>query len=325
MSETDARRDHGGGIDAACDRWGGAREDWLDLSTGINPKPYPVDDLTVASWTDLPDRAANAALVTAARAFWNVPAQASVLAAPGASVLIAQVPALVPAGLVEIAGPTYNEHAAAFRARCWDVAHDICARPDARVAVHPNNPDGRLWTARRLPPGPLTIIDESFCDIRPEASLIALAARPGTLVLKSLGKFWGLAGLRLGFAIGDPALVARLAEGLGPWPVSGPALTIGSRALADPQWAAATRDRLARDAARLDTLVCRTGARTVGGTLLFRLYDTGDEAAAWQDRLAGARILGRVFPYSKSWLRLGLPHGPEAWERLEAALPVPAA
>ena len=188
--------------------------------------------------------------------------------------------------------------------------------------MHPNNPDGRRWTAEAaldgLLPGGLLVVDESFADICPDATLIGLAGRPGTIILKSFGKFWGLAGVRLGFAMGDPGLIARLGGMLGPWPVSGPAIAIGTAALRDTAWAAGTRDRLARDAGRLDTLMSARGATALGGTDLFRLYDTMD-AQDWQDRLARRRIWSRVFPYSPRWLRLGLPGSPEGWARLERA------
>jgi len=316
-----AGREHGGGVDAAAARHGGARDDWLDLSTGINPVPYPVGPLPAAVWAGLPDSAAEARLVAAARAFWGVPEAAAVLAAPGASALIAKIPGLASPGRAAIPAPTYNEHAAAFAAHGWQVAEEegAIAGADAVVAVHPNNPDGRLWAAEEIPEGPLTVIDESFADTMPETSLIALAARPRTLILKSFGKFWGLAGLRLGFAIGDPALLARLAEWLGPWPVSGPALALGARALADTAWADATRARLAEDAARLDALVRRDGVRLEGGTPLFRLYDVG-EAGAWHEWLAERRILARSFADAPRWLRLGLPGTEQHWTRLEAAL-----
>jgi cobalamin biosynthetic protein CobC len=307
--------DHGGGIDAAAARWGGGRADWVDLSTGINPLPYNLPAFPADAWTALPDRAAEAALVAAARAFWRVPAGAAVLAAPGASALIARLPWLRPAGRVSIPEPTYNEHARAFAAAGWTVGG---APGEAVVVVHPNNPDGRLWAADGLPQAALTVIDESFCDVMPDRSLVALADRPGVVVLKSFGKFWGLAGLRLGFAIGDPAVLDRLAQALGPWPVSGPALAAGTAALRDHGWAAAARARLAADAARLDVLMAARGATVAGGTDLFRLYAV-DDAADWQDRLARARIWTRVFPYSTRWLRLGLP-APQAWPRLEAAL-----
>lgn len=304
--------DHGGGIDAAAARFGGERADWLDLSTGINPCPYPIPPLPADAWTALPDAAAFAALEQAARAFWQVPDGAAVLAAPGASALIARIPALRPAGDVVIQGPTYNEHARSFAAHGWRVTDSA----DACVIVHPNNPDGRLHPA---PDATFRIIDESFCDITPAASHIAQATRPGTVILKSFGKFWGLAGVRLGFAIGDPALIVPLATMLGPWAVSGPAIAIGTAALHDMAWAEATRTRLATDASRLDALMTHAGAMVAGGTPLFRLYDVAD-ATAWQTRLARHHIWTRVFPYSTRWLRLGLPGDAQGWTRLERAL-----
>lgn len=309
-------RDHGGGVDAAAAQFGGAREDWLDLSTGINPVAYPLGVIPPDAWCALPDRAAQSGLVAAARDFWQVPDSAAVLAIPGASAAIAMIPRLVQAGRVHIPAPTYNEHAAAFAAAGWS---DATSPQDARaqVVVHPNNPDGRLFTAADLH-APLRIIDESFCDVMPHASLIDQAGVPGTLILKSFGKFWGLAGLRLGFVIGDPALVSRLEQMLGPWPVAGPALRIGTQALRDQSWAGTTRIRLAADAARVDTIAQDAGAMPLGGTTLFRLFDVPD-AAQWQTRLARHRIWSRVFPYNPRWLRLGLP-APDAWNRLEAAM-----
>ena len=306
-------RDHGGGLDAAIATYGGLRADWLDLSTGINPVPYPMPAVPSAAWTDLPDRAATATLIDRARAYWNIPAEAAVLAVPGASSAIARLPRLCKAGRVAIPGPTYNEHGAAFRAAGWTLDDD---GDDGIVAVHPNNPDGLTWTMDQLT-APFRVIDESFCDVMPDASLISLSTRPGTIILKSFGKFWGLAGLRLGFAIGDPDLIAALAEMLGPWPVSGPALTIGAEALADPQWSDETRVRLDADAARLDALLTTQGTVVKGGTSLFRLYQV-DDAAAAQAHLAKHKIWSRTFPYAKDWLRLGLPH-PDRWNQLEGA------
>jgi len=312
-SQAQAPADHGGGLDAAAMVNGGARGDWLDLSTGINPRPYPLPELPADAWTALPDTGATARLLAAARVFWKVPAKAAILAAPGASALIAQIPRLCPPGAVHIPGPTYNEHARAFHAAGWTMAG-----PGAKAAVivHPNNPDGRRHTA---PEGDLCVIDESFCDICPDDSLIAEAARPGRLILKSFGKFWGLAGLRLGFAIGDPVLIGTLAQSLGPWAVSGPALAIAAAALEDEGWARDTRNRLGDDADRLDGLITRAGARLVGGTPLFRLYDVSN-AETWQSRLANAQIWTRIFPYSNTWLRLGLPGTEADWLRIERAL-----
>lgn len=306
-------RDHGGDLDAAVARFGGVRADWLDLSTGINPVPYPLPEVSAAAWAALPDRNAQTDLLVAARQFWGVPAGAGIVAAPGASALIAQIPRLAPFGRVRIPGPTYNEHAAAFAAGGWA---QVDGAAEAQVIVHPNNPDGRLWHEGHADTA-LRVIDESFCDVIPEASFVPQSAAPGTVILKSFGKFWGLAGLRLGFAIGAPDLCTRLGAMLGPWAVAGPALEIGAAALRDIAWANETRARLAEDAARLDGVMAAKGVALVGGTDLFRLYDAGD-AQAMQARLAEARIWSRIFPYSDGWIRLGLPpaHG---WDRLEAA------
>lgn len=305
-------RDHGGGLDAAIARWGGPRAAWIDLSTGINPAPYPIPPLPDHAWRSLPDRGAQKALEQAARRFWHVPQEAAVVAAPGASALIARMPAALGApGTVAIPGPTYNEHAAAFHSAGWTVQD---TGGDAQIAVHPNNPDGRLWQAGDLS-APLRVIDESFCDTTPEASLIAQATRPGTVILKSFGKFWGLAGLRLGFAIGDPTVIDRLRDALGPWPVPGPALAIGTAALNDTGWARQTRETLAKEAARLDQIMTARNATVIGGTPLFRLYQV-DNAARWHDDFARQKILTRVFPYASNWLRLGLP-GAAHWDRLD--------
>ena len=312
--------DHGGGIDAAAARFGGTRADWIDLSTGINPAPWPMPPLPADAWTALPDQAALEALLTAARNFWNVPDSAEIIAAPGASAIIARMPALCPAPAA-IIGPTYNEHARAFRAAGQPVLSSAEAEAPVRVIVHPNNPDGRLWpeTTRGTR---LTVIDESFCDTLPEASQIARAAEPGTVILKSFGKFWGLAGLRLGFAIGQHATLTgptgHLSDLLGPWSVSGPALTIGAMALRDRDWVDTTRQSLAQKTARLDALILAKAAHLLGGTTLFRLYQVTD-AKRWQAHLAQHRIWSRTFPWSDTWLRLGLPpdHG---WDRLTTAL-----
>ncbi|WP_102107908.1 aminotransferase class I/II-fold pyridoxal phosphate-dependent enzyme [Oceaniglobus roseus] len=310
---TGAARDHGGGVDAAVARWGGSRADWLDLSTGINPRPWPRPALPETAWTALPDRGASAALEAAARRFWAVPEGAAVLAGPGASALIAQLPFCLDGRAVRIRPDTYNEHAAAFRAAGWEVTEGTAP---VRLEVSPNNPTGEFWEGPDRPPGML-VVDESFCDTDPARSLIGRAG-PGTVILKSFGKFWGLAGLRLGFAIGDPAVLERLAGRLGPWAVSGPALALGTAALEDVGWAAAERLALRDRAARLDALLATAGLAAGGDCPLFRLCRTPD-VGLWHDALARRHILTREFPYAPDWLRLGLPPD-DGWTRLEAAL-----
>jgi cobalamin biosynthetic protein CobC len=226
---------------------------------------------------------------------------------------------------VAIPGPTYNEHQAAFHEAGWQVTDRPGPNTAAMVIVNPNNPDGRRWSADELmllaEAVPLMVVDESFMDLTPEQSLAPLEGRDGLVVLRSFGKFYGLAGLRLGFAITGPRTGAKLAALLGPWAVSGPALEIGTRALADAGWAAATRARLAADGARLAELGRTAGWDVVGGTGLFTTFATPD-AAATQERLARARIWSRIFPYSAAWLRLGLPGDAAGWTRLAAALEV---
>ena len=316
-------REHGGGLDTAIALYGGTREEWIDLSTGINPRPYEIPDIPSEAFTALPDRVAAQKLETAARVFWSVPDEAAVLAAPGASALIANIPRLAPTGRVRIVERTYNEHEAAFRAAGWDITRSEAEgepRADARVVVHPNNPTGHMWSGDDEPADrALTVIDESFCDVILGNSRVRdWATKPGVVILKSLGKFWGLAGLRLGFAIGDPQMIEKLSEMLGPWPVSGVAQHVGRLALEDMEWANQARQIMTVDVARLDALMQARGAELIGGTVLFRLYDV-DDGAAWQEKLAQGKVWSRTFSYAPNWLRLGLPPQ-RGWDQLEAAL-----
>jgi cobalamin biosynthetic protein CobC len=209
--------------------------------------------------------------------------------------------------------PTYNEHAAAFLSQGWSLA----TTENLRVLVHPNNPTGHFWTREDLN-SKATVIDESFCDIAPERSLIDSAREGERVILKSFGKFWGLAGLRLGFMIAQPDLVTKMRDHIGPWAVSGPALEIGTAALSDEAWAESTREQLRKASEHLDDLMLSKGASLVGGCSLFRLYNVGD-AAHVQSSLAKHHVWTRIFPYSDTYIRLGLP-APNRWSRLESAL-----
>ncbi|HRO15162.1 MAG TPA: threonine-phosphate decarboxylase CobD [Paracoccus sp. (in: a-proteobacteria)] len=313
-------RDHGGNLDAARALHGGG--DWIDLSTGINRVPYPLPPIPAEAWTALPTRTALDSLIRAARSAYHT--DAAILPVAGAQAAIQMIPRLATPGLARVLGPTYNEHAAALREAGWRVKEvgdlSSLAGADLAVVVNPNNPDGRVQAPEALRQlaervGQL-VVDESFADPVPDLSL---APDPGgALVLRSFGKFFGLAGVRLGFLLGDAGTVAGLAAMAGPWPVSGPAIAVGRMALADRDWARATTARLADDAARLDGLAARAGWGLVGGGHLFRLYDTPDAPAA-QAQLARHRIWSRIFPWHDRWLRLGLP-GLGEWDRVAAAL-----
>ena len=316
-------RDHGGDIDRAAARYGAG--DWIDLSTGINRRPWPVGTLAPQVWQALPAASATERLRQAA-AGWFGCAPSQVLPMAGASAAIQAIPRLWPAGRAAVLAPSYNEHAASLRGAGWRVADcpgiEAMAGADLAVAVNPNNPDGREWRPETLARLAGTVghlvVDESFADARPDLSLIPALPR-NALILRSFGKFWGLAGLRLGFVVAAPDLLDRLAAAAGPWPVSGPALHVGAQAMADRAWADDTVTYHAEAALRLDRLAVGAGWRPAGGTHLFRLYDTPDAAAA-QDRLAARHVWSRRFPYSRRWLRLGIPGSPAEWDRLIAAL-----
>lgn len=323
----DRLRDHGGDIDRAIRRFGGARADWVDLSTGINPRPYPLPPIPPAAWRALPTRQETDALAAVAADAYGA---AEALPLAGAQAAIQLIPRLRPLGRARVLGPTYNEHQAALENTGWQVEtvteSAALAGADLAVVVNPNNPDGRrfapddlLTLAGRCG---LLIVDESFADPYPDLSLAArIPAGGGVIALRSFGKFYGLAGLRLGFALGGATDLAALAALAGPWAVSGPAIAVGQAALADAAWRQATIRRLDADAGRLDDLARAAGWRVAGGTNLFRLYATPDATAA-QDRLARGHVWSRVFPYADTWVRLGLPDGEAAWSAVETAFAV---
>lgn len=320
-------RDHGGNLDAAMHRFGGDRAQWIDLSTGINPVPYPMPSLSRHALADLPTTSDMTALREAAAACYGTRAHVTPLA--GAQAVIQAVPHLAAPGRARVLSPTYNEHAAALRAHGWTVEEvpqlDALAGADCAVVVNPNNPDGACHDPDRLAALAahvgLLVVDESFTDPAPDLSLAPrLHAGPeNILVLRSFGKFYGLAGLRLGFALSSGDIARTLADMAGPWPVSGPAIEVALRALSDTAWRVETTARLTRDAARLDALGLRAGWSLVGGTPLFRTYATPDVVAA-QEHLARHHIWSRIFPYSPHWLRLGLAGAEAEWARIETAL-----
>lgn len=323
----DTPRDHGGNLDAAIRHYGGTRAEWIDLSTGINPRPYPVPALAAHSWACLPTSDAVQSLEAAACGAYDTLADCVALA--GAQSAIQLVPRLGQGRDARVLGPTYNEHAASLSAQGWDVktVQDLSALTgaDLAVVVNPNNPDGQRHAPDRLlalaGQVGLLVVDESFADPEPELSIAPCLKEENTnlLVLRSFGKFYGLAGLRLGFALGAAPMVTRLRALSGPWSVSGPAIEIGRQALQDRAWQTATVARLRADAARLDALASEAGWRKLGGTLLFCTYETTD-AVAVQRRLARHHIWSRIFPYSSSWVRLGLADGEAAWTRLAEAI-----
>jgi cobalamin biosynthetic protein CobC len=353
---------HGGRLAAARAAFPNAPGPWIDLSTGINPRPYPARRANPAALRRLPDPQETAALeAAAARAFGVSPDR--VVATPGTEAALRALPRVLGARSVAIAAPTYGGHAEAWRlagAKVVCVPRERLAdtAAEAMVLVNPNNPDG---AAGGVPdPGDRwLIVDEAFVETAQELSVVhsdppplaevdrrvraetegvygaqippqsagRLTAPPAgerlggshrAVVLRSFGKFYGLPGVRLGFAIAEPGLAARIGAQFGDWPVSAEAIAAGLAAYGDAAWAERTRARLAREAQRLDDVLVRTGFEIVGGTSLFRLVAAPDAPRRFV-ALARLGVLVRPFSDQPTWLRFGLPK-PKDWPRLTAAL-----
>ena len=315
-------RAHGGRLGAASALFPHAPRPWLDLSTGVNPRPWTGPRAQDADLGRLPDPMAVAALeAAAARTFGADPARVAAVA--GAEAGLRLVPALTRARSVAIASPTYGGHAQAWRnaggePRETSVAALADSGAEAVVAVNPNNPDGATCAPADLADGRRwLVVDESFVEVAPELSVAGLRL-PRTLVLRSFGKFYGLPGVRLGFIVAEPSVAARVRALLGDWPVGADAVTMGTAAYLDRNWQAATRRALAAAADRLDGLLSSAGFAIVGGTSLFRLARAPDAARRFP-RLAERGVLVRPFDHDDGLLRFGLPPA-DAWDRLASAL-----
>lgn len=315
---------HGGDLSAVCHRFPDAPLPWLDLSTGINPVPYPVPELPGDAWARLPTQEQNDALIAAAAHRYGVRDPATIVAAPGTQALIQTIPRLIPRSRVAVVGPTYEEHQVCWRRQGHEVRIvarlDEASDADVVVLVNPDNPTGRLLPVEKPTPAlRLLVVDEAFIDLLPSEASLAGRLPPRTVVLRSFGKTYGLAGLRLGFAIASPDFGGLLRAELGPWAVSGPALEIGRMALADNAWLQATSRRLAADRHQLDEILRDAGFAIVGGTSLFCLAEH-PETAAMIDRLGRGGLHVRRFPHWPSRLRFGLPGAAAAFDRLRTAL-----
>lgn len=315
---------HGGRLAEARRAHPSAPTPWLDLSTGINPEGWRRGRASMAALGRLPDPAEVAELEAAAAGFFGCD-PARVVAVAGAEAGLRLLPSVLDTARVAIAAPTYGSHADAWRQAGAQVTEiqraGLFRQPtDAFVVVNPNNPDGAVTPGAELVAGAAgrwLVIDESFIEVAPEMSAIAVAG-DRTIVLRSFGKFHGLAGVRLGFVVASPELAVRLRRRIGDWPVGADAISMGIAAYGDPAWAERTRRRLARDATRLDALLVQAGFEIVGGTSLFRLTRSGDAKRRAQ-ALAEQGVLVRVFDHDADLIRFGLP-GRAEWPRLQTAL-----
>ncbi|QLF92715.1 threonine-phosphate decarboxylase [Pseudomonas sp. ABC1] len=320
--------EHGGRLRAAAQRYGIALEDWLDLSTGIAPRHLPLPALPDDAWSRLPEP--DDELETLACRYYGADA---VLPVAGSQMAIQALPRLRRDARVGVLSPCYAEHAEAWRReghRVLEISEGSVHRAleglDVLVVVNPNNPTGRRLPveqlldlhARLAERGGWLVVDEAFVDCTPEASLAAYSQRPGLIVLRSFGKFFGLAGARLGFVLASTRLLSVLAESLGPWTVSGPTRWLASAMLADQAGQARQREYLLHAGERLAALLERNGLRPAGGCALFQ-WVVSEEAEGLYEYLAGRAILVRLFVHTSS-LRFGLPANEDGWQRLERVL-----
>lgn len=320
--------EHGGRLRQAAQHYGIPLVEWLDLSTGINPNGWPVPAIPGDCWQRLPEDDDD--LMTAAQAYYQ---NATLLPVAGSQAAIQTLPMLRPVSRVGVLQPAYAEHAV-----CWQKAgHQVhiveaegidsqLAGLDVLIIINPNNPTGRLWRREQLlnwhaslsRRGGWLVVDEAFMDSTPEYSLSSLPVMPGLIVLRSVGKFFGLAGIRCGFVVADPLLLKAMAEHLGPWTISHPARYVAAKALTDVAWQKNTTRALHQQGRRLKNLLLENGWTAQGDCDLFQWVACA-EAVALHELLARQGILTRLFANPVS-LRFGLPKDEIAWQRLASAL-----
>ncbi|WP_310619634.1 threonine-phosphate decarboxylase CobD [Flexibacterium corallicola] len=324
---------HGGDLSKAICQYGGTRDEWLDLSTGINPQAYPLDlSLVSPSLEPLPEDGAHDALITAARSYYRVPSHLHITAAPGTQSLLHRLPSYFEPQPVAIFKPTYTSHAESWENAGFTVCEvtHISQVPQGCklvVLVNPNNPDGRSYSHEEIlelsktlkQQKGLLIVDEAFAEITPNRSILPHVKEEPVLVLRSFGKFFGLAGLRLGFAIGHKAITDYLEHELGSWAVSGPALSIGATALADTKWQEDMLQKLEIETSAFHELLKTHGLAIKGSTSLYTLVEAEDALALHQS-LAKHHIWTRVFDYNSKWIRFGLPKNEHERARVQQAL-----
>lgn len=320
--------EHGGRLRKAAEQYGIAEEAWLDLSSGLAPWPFPLPAIPLRAWARLPET--DDGLEQAACDYYGA---SEVLPVAGSQAAIQLLPRLRRAGKVGVLSPCYAEHAEAWRRSGYRVREVLEQEVDffldsldVLVVVNPNNPTGlsltpeRLldWHARLAQRGGWLVVDEAFMDNTPHLSLARHAHQVGLIVLRSFGKFFGLAGVRLGFVLAERRLLKLLAEQVGPWAVSGPTRVLGQACLRDTQGHARQRARSEAASERLVDVLQRHGLKPQGGCALFQ-WLISTEAEALYHFMARRGILLRLFTHNSS-LRFGLPAEEADWVRLEQAL-----
>jgi len=320
--------EHGGKLRQAASHYGIALDEWLDLSTGINPNGWQKALPPMSTWVRLPED--EDGLYDAACAYYTAQ---DLLPVAGSQAAIQALPKLYAQCSVAVLAPSYNEHAHAWLRAGHHVdliraaqLHTAIDHHDVVVVVNPNNPTGVCfdvamlldWHQRLAARGGCLIVDEAFMDCTPANSLAAYSDKDGLIVLRSLGKFFGLAGARVGFVLAAKKQLRALAQELGPWTINGPARWLATQALEDRTWQTTARKQLKQQSHRLYTVLSDARLTPDGGSHLFQSIAT-TQAAIIHQQLAGQGILTRLFE-TPARLRFGLPANEQEWQRLQQAL-----
>lgn len=311
---------HGGQLPTARAVYGDGDAPWIDLSTGINPHSWPGVEGLAIDWARLPDAGALNRLEAAAAAYFGAD-PSCVMALPGTEIGLRLLGERLP-GPVRYRWPSYRTHKEMVPHASAVASEAMDTGAGTLILANPNNPDGRMTPGTvlraQMAEGWL-VVDEAFADADPRHSVAGdVGPDRRLIVLRSFGKFFGLAGVRLGFLIAPPQLIATFRARIGAWPVSAAAIAIGTAAYRDAAWIAETRARLPEETATLDRVLKAHGHSPIGECSLFRLIET--DAHALFERLARRSILTRPFDHDPRWLRIGLPANGAALARLDAAL-----
>ncbi|WP_286235147.1 threonine-phosphate decarboxylase CobD [Thalassotalea sediminis] len=328
---------HGGQLRKVSEQYHIPVDEWLDLSTGIAPFSYPVPAIPQIIWQQLPQYSPE--LLTAAKQYYHCD---NVLVSNGSQAIISILPTLWQkqnrkSTQVYLPFKGYKEHAQAWGNAGFEVhwyydelpALEQLTSNCVLVVINPNNPTGKLFSRGTLTiyqravteRQGLFIIDEAFMDvITPNQSMSGYINGNNTLVLKSFGKFFGLAGLRIGFIIANQQWLTLLAEHLGPWQVNGPAQFIAVKAMQDAKWQAQQKEKLSQQRLALKKLLLNYFGDDINGTDLFLTVNLNNQSQAMYmyDSLCQQGVYVRLTDDQHS-LRFGIPK-PEDMERLSNSL-----
>lgn len=312
--------EHGGNLDEAAKAYGFASHQMTDLSTGISPTAYEMGLPSSSAYQALPLDSALSALYDAARCAYDMPDDAAICAGAGSQALLGALPYMMRAqiakkSVVWCPEPTYNEHRYRWERAGFEVTGAADCPADAKVIIlgQPNNPTGRIWHKDEIATylekmrrcGGLLVLDEAFVDAMPEHSSIGLAGDAPLVILRSVGKFYGLAGLRVGFAVGESGMIAKLADEIGPWPVSQPALLVATKALRDSKWQEAHRANLRQKSDIMAMALAQAGFDIITAMPLF-VTISHPRMAEFHHHLAQHGYWSRIYRNDPSMMRLGL-------------------